>query len=290
LSAQTDEPPKPEPPRTLRELLGGLAPQGWPGGAGTKEYGPENLYQEIDGRAELFLAYDVVAMTCATFENPSDLGQYIAVSVYDMGTPTQAFGVFSVERSGGEPAVDCGRAAYRSDAHYYVWKGQYYAQVVASGTSEAFVQMAGTMARRVADFLADSGEPVWGLAALPQEGLVADSVRYFQVDALGLDFMRYTYTAEYRRGDGAVTAFVSRRDTADEARSVIGRYALYAEQYGKGAELTASGAVPLLVCDMKGGFDVVFQKGTLVGGILAVADRAEADRAAEDFWRALREE
>ena len=37
------------------------------------------------------------------------------------------------------------------------------------------------------------------------------------------------------------------------------------------------------MCDMGGSFDVIFQKGRLVGGVISVADRAVAAQAAVDL-------
>ena len=62
------------------------------------QFGPENLYEQINGRAEYYLAYDVIGMTFASFDKSTDNSIFINLSIYDMGTPTNAFGVFSGER------------------------------------------------------------------------------------------------------------------------------------------------------------------------------------------------
>jgi len=274
----------------LRARVAGLAPGGWRLYDKALQFTPENLYEQIDGRAEFFLAYDVVSLTFADFENIANTQQSIDLSIYDMGTPTHAFGVFSAERSGGEAPVNLARAAYRSGSSVYVWKGQYYVQVIASSTAEELQPPAIELARKAADALADCGERVWGLTALPEKDLIPDSVRYFQVDALGLDFMRNTYTAQYRKGDTVVDAFVSRQDSAESARTTVARYAEYAAKYGKGADSLTVAGTEFLMCDMGNAFDVVFQKGRLVAGVTAARDRTKAVEAATDFRRQLREE
>lgn len=254
------------------------------------EFSPENLYEQIDGRAEFFLAYDVVRLTFASFESSGDTRRSLNLSVYDMGTPVNAFGVFSAERSPGEAPVDLGRAAYHSGPNVYVWKGQYYVQVIASPAADELLPLALDLARQTARLLPDSDEPVWGLKALPHNDLIPDSVRYFQVDALGLDFMRNTYTAEYRKDDAVVAVFLSRYESAEAVRAAMDRYATYAEKYGKGAErLTADGR-QFLVCDMGAAFDVVFQKGRLFGGVTAAKERAKAIEAAEWLGSQLTEQ
>ena len=72
-------------------------------------------------------------LTCVSLVNARDSKQFIDVYLYDMGQPAQAFGVFSVERTEGLPAVPLGREGYRAEASYFFWKGRYYVQVLASG-------------------------------------------------------------------------------------------------------------------------------------------------------------
>jgi len=272
----------------LSGVIAGLTPKGWEIFDKVKQFTPESLYEQIDGRAEFFLAYDVIGMTFASFINSADTGKFIDLSVYDMGTPTNAFGVFSAERLQGEPPLDLGRAGYRSYTNYYIWKGQYYIKIIASHTTGEFLRIGMDLAQKMTDFLPDSGEPVWGLTALPQADLVPGSVQYFKVDAMGLDFMRNTFTARYRKGASIVTAFLSRRDSTESARATLDQYAEYAKQYGKGVAHLTSDDVKLISCDMGGSYDVVFQKGRQVGGVLSVESRSLAVRMATDLWRQLR--
>jgi len=206
-----------------------------------------------------------------------------------METPTDAFGAFSAERSLGEKPLDLGREAYSSDANYYVWKGKYYIKIIASDVSETLRQTGLELAKRVTDIIMDSGENVWGLTALPKKGLIRETIKYFKVDALGLAFMRNTYTAQYREGKTDVTAFLSKQDLQKSAESVLTEYVKYAKRYGKGVEHLEVEGVELIACDMKEKYDVIFQKGPLIGGVLSVKNRNLAVQATIDFWKQLQQ-
>jgi hypothetical protein len=205
-----------------------------------------------------------------------------------MGTPTNAFGVFSAERSQGEAPLELGRIGYRSDANYYIWKGQYYIKVIASDLTEELKRIGLDLAQRATASLLDSGELVWGLNALPEKDRVPDSETYYRVDALGLDFMHNTYTARYRRGNSVVTAFLSQRESPAIIRESVALYVSHAQRYGKGIEHLKVGNVKLVSCDMGGSYDVIFQKGRLMGGVFSVEDRDLALKTAVDFWKQLR--
>jgi hypothetical protein len=274
--------------QSLPEIVAGLTPKGWQIFDEVKQFTPENLYEQIDGRASFFLAYDMIRMTYVSFTPSDEIAKFINLSIYDMGTPTDAFGVFSAERSQGESTLNLGRAGYRSDANHFIWKGQYYIRIISSEATDEFQRIGMDLARKVTNCLMESGEQVWGLAALPLTDRMPESVQYFKVDAMGLDFMRNTYTAAYRKGNTLVTAFLSQQDSAESARATVVQYAKYAKRYGKGIERLRTREVELVSCDMEGSYDVVFYKGRLVGGVSSVEDRGLAIRVAIEMWQQLR--
>jgi hypothetical protein len=274
--------------QSLPVMVAGSTPKGWQIFDEVKQFTPENLYEQINGRAAFFQAYDMIRMTYVRFVNSDETTQFINLSIYDMGTPTNAFGVFSAERSQGESSLDLGRASYRSGANYFIWKGQYYIRIISAGTTDEFQRIGMDLAQKVTDFLLDSGEHVWGLNALPLADRMPESVQYFKVDAMGLDFMRNTYTATYHKGNTLVTAFLSQQDSAESAQAKVVRYAAYAKKYGKGIDRLKAGEVELVSCDMGGSYDVVYQKGRLIGGVSYVEDRGLAIRVAIEMWEKLR--
>ena len=273
--------------QNLAEAVAGVTPLGWQIFDAVKQFTPETLYEQINGRASFFLAYDMTRMTYASFIYGDETVKFINLSIYDMGTPTNAFGVFSAERSPGESPLNLGRAGYRSEANYFIWQGRFYIRIISSEVTDEFKRIGLELARKATGFLPDSGEPVWGLAALPLTDRMPQSVQYFKADAMGLDFMRNTYTADYRKDNTLVKAFLSQQDSAESARDTVVRYTRFAEKYGKGIERLKAGEVELVSCDMGGSYDVVFHKGRLLGGLSAVEKRDLAIRAALEIWQQL---
>ncbi len=268
----------------LSDLFSTLVPRGWVIYDQVGQFTADNLYERINGRAELYLAYDVVSLTTATFEDKTDIGRFIELSVFDMGNPTNAFGIFSVERFQGYPPLDLGRMSYHSDSNVYIWKGKYYITIVTSDSTDEFKQMSLDLGRLVTATLVDSGERVWGLSALPQDYLITDSVQYFKVDTLGLDFMQNTYTAEYLKGEIPVKAFLSQQASSDAAQELIDRYAEYSQEYGQGFKSMMKKNAEFVLCDMGGTFDVIFRKGRVVSGVISANTQVSAMEIAYDLW------
>jgi hypothetical protein len=277
-------------PKKTAMMIESLTPEGWKLHDKVTQFTPENLYQQINGRAEYYLAYDVVGMTFASFDKSADDSIFIDLSIYDMGTPTNAFGVFSGERPLDVPRLKLGRDAYRIGANHYIFQGQYYVQVTAADDTDELRQVSEDLAEEVTDLLQDSGQPVWGLTALPKADRVPHSVQYFLVDALGLDFMRNTYTAKYHKGKSIVSIFLSRQDSPESARKAVAKFKEHANLYGKRADNLSEDGIELLSCDMNGSYDVVFQKGRLVAGVTGVKDERLAVEVTIDLWKQLQTE
>lgn len=270
--------------------LDALAPKGWKTLGNVEQFTPGSLYEKIDGRAEQYLDYKFVRLTCTTLVNGQDSNQFIDVYVFDMGLPVQAFGVFSVERTEGLPAFALGREGYRAEASYFFWKGRYYVQVLPSGKEGALAQVSLDVARTIEKRLADDGVPLWGLTALPERDRIPGTLQYFVVDAMSLDFMKDTYLAQYRKGGAKVMTFLSRKPSRDAAAQTLVSYESYLQNFGKVVGKRENNDYTLITGDMGGAFDVVFHKGRLIGGVSMVNDRSLAEKAAAELLIALHDQ
>jgi hypothetical protein len=73
--------------QSLPVSVAGFTPKGWQIFDEVKQFTPENLYEQINGRASFFLAYDMTKMTTVSFVNSDEVAKFINLSIYDMGTP-----------------------------------------------------------------------------------------------------------------------------------------------------------------------------------------------------------
>jgi len=276
-------------PSSPSGLLDNLAPAEWKPLGNVTQFTADSLYEKIDGRAEQYIDYKFVRLTCLSLVNAQDSKQFIDVYLYDMGRPAQAFGVFSVERSEGLPSVSLGREGYRVEASYFFWKGRYYVQLLASGKGAELAQVGLNVARALERRLKDDGEPLWGLKALPEKDRIRGTVQYFLIDAMSLDFMKDTFIAQYRKGEAKVTAFLSKQSSLDAAVKTLVSYEAYLKKTGKVIDKRETGVYTLVTGDMGGTFDIVFRKGKLIGGVTMVETRSIGEKAALDLLAALQD-
>lgn len=268
-------------------LFAGLSPTGWQQLGNAEHFTAETLYEKINGRAEQYISYNVKSLQFAGYTGE---GQFIDIFVYDMGSPENAFGIYSVERAADQPAIALGHEGYRVEASYFFWQGNYYVQVLASETGEILEQAGLVMAKTVADRLGESGESLWGLAALPAADRIDNSLQYFKIDALSLDFLKNTYTARYQKGNEEITAFVSQQPSSSAAEQVMSQYVGYLTDYGQVISRPTHNGIAAVVGDMGGVYDVVFQHGEWVAGITMASSRTQAEKMVADWTAQFKKE
>ena len=80
-------------------VLGALAAKGeWKLLEPVRTFGPGNLYEEIDGEAELFLPYGVGRLTVAVLGRTARPGPEVRLELYRMASPRDAYGIWSQYR------------------------------------------------------------------------------------------------------------------------------------------------------------------------------------------------
>ena len=80
-------------------VLGALAAKGeWKLLEPVRTFGPDNLYEEIDGEAELVLPYGMERLTVAVLGATARPGSEVRLELYRMASPRDAYGIWSQYR------------------------------------------------------------------------------------------------------------------------------------------------------------------------------------------------
>lgn len=173
--------------------------EGWTRAGDVAIYDADNLWEYIDGAAELFIEYDV--QTCMTADlSAGDV--IVTIELYDMGSPLNAFGVFKREHP--SPGIEIPGAAAAAISPPYqalLLNGPTYAKVNAV---EGELTM--PAARRLLESLAralpgQTGYPS-ELELLPQTNIIAGSEGYKRRGFLGLTELNQCLYADYAGTDG----------------------------------------------------------------------------------------
>jgi hypothetical protein len=138
-------------------------------------YDKTTIYDYLDGGAEVYLAFDFQAALARKYAGPN--GDEIALDIYDMGSPEEAFGVFSCDRQdedagiGQESEYGAGLLRFR--------RGRYFVSITALGDENASGKAIIALGKAAAESLGPDGPVPAMLDLLPSDGLVRDRTSYF---------------------------------------------------------------------------------------------------------------
>jgi hypothetical protein len=153
-----------------------------------------DLYRYIDGGAETFHTYDMVAMVHCRHQ----VGDVEAiVDIYDMGELLNAFGVYSSERSPDQRFLPIGAEGNATGSTLNFFQGPYYVKLSAFGETTGGGPVAESLSKIVEQRIGGGKTMPAGLSLLPREGLMPHSEKYVKRAPLGHRFLGPAYMGSY---------------------------------------------------------------------------------------------
>lgn len=255
-------------------------PDGFRASGAPETFGPDTLYEKINGQAELYLSAGFVSLESQWYEAVDDAGTIIEVNLYHMGSLVNAFSVFSQQRRDTAQTIDVTPFAYQTDSTIYMVHGPFYVEILSTlppGTRKSLlIQLAEQFVRDTP--IAKEDLPL--LALFPPENLVNGSASMIAGDAFGFDLLDNVFTVAYDSEAGPCTAYVSRRKTAEEARVLVGELHKFFAQYGGRRVETGIDVQGARMIEIMGTFEVMFSSGEYFAGVHEAPDRKQAEKIA----------
>jgi hypothetical protein len=131
-------------------------------------YTPENLYEYINGAAELYLIYDFQELQASEYTSENEAS--IVIEIYYHKTPEHAFGIYSQERPTEGNFVDIGTQGYIAVPIVNFVAGNTYVKINSYNVGNKSEKVLQTFANRVAENIGDKGPLPKILNCFPEEG------------------------------------------------------------------------------------------------------------------------
>ena len=138
-------------------------------------YDRKTIYDYMDGGAEVYLAFDFRNAFVRKYKNSS--GEEIALDIYDMGSPEEAFGVFSCDRE--DPEAGIGQDSEYGYGLLRFRQGRFFVSVTAAGDEKRAEKPILELGKAVAPLLGPPGPLPDLLKCLPESGLKENRTSYF---------------------------------------------------------------------------------------------------------------
>jgi len=147
---------------------------GWTPAGDMELYDRENIYDLVDGQADAFFAYGFQQVAVQSYENPA--GNVLRVTVWQLASPTDAYGLFTASIS-GEPVAIGNDGDADPGRRIAFWQDRYYVNVHArQKLPDEELQ---NMAKAVSAKLPSGGDRPALVSRLPSDGLVPRSALFF---------------------------------------------------------------------------------------------------------------
>ena len=264
-----------------------LLPQvpGWKNAEEPKRFGPDSLFEYIDGAAEAFINYDFIELALGQYQQPGRPGT-MTVEIYDMGTPRNAFGIYSTERYAESKFLTIGTQGYIEEGTLNFLAAHYYVKMMAYETG---VQTEAILKSYAADILRKIGDPGGFpdmVKAFPRRGLVANSEKYILKNFLGLEFLKNGTLASYKLPNAEPDAFIIETARPSSAAALLTRYIESSRAKGLAGE-TNGGLARLKDPYLANVF--IGQAGRFLYGVIKIRDEARSagEKLARDLGSAL---
>jgi hypothetical protein len=201
----------------------GFSP-GWALEGPIKKYTGEDLFEYINGEAELYVQFGFKILTNGLYlkEGNDKLG--MAADVYEMGSDLEAFGIYANYRKPGAEPGKAGTESFVSPSQLMFYQGRYFVQLNASGASTqdpaVFLNLAGLISRNLP--ASPQSPPELTLLKIP--ALVPHTEKYIPQSVLGYPFFKKGLTAQALLDGRPVRIFVLLEGSIAGARQTAQAY------------------------------------------------------------------
>ncbi len=248
-------------------------------------FGPDNLWDYINGQAESYLGYGFQRVDTAEYSRESG-PPAVVVEIYRMASPEDAFGIFAAERSPDDQQIEIGTGGYLGPNVLNFWQGKNYIKLTSFAEGAEIENALTALAREISAWSPAGSGGLEIFSYFPEDGKIEASARYISQSFLGQDYLDGAYRVDYERsGDGVSQLFLIPFDSNDDARAALARYAEFLESQGRSIELV-EGESPVLVAEA-GRTQVAFVTDEFLGGGLDLSSSQFGRELAEEFGRRI---
>ena len=216
--------PSPAPiPLIIKDKLASLLPGPVEVGAersGGYKFYSSDLYEYIDGAAEGFHSYDLVALIHQEYKTPE---AEVTLDIYHMGKRLNAFGIYASERSPNYHFLPIGAEGYGDDFILNFFQAEFYVKVSAFSEKGATKPVMEQFAQKVSQKIGSGKVMPEVFALFPTENLVDHSQKFLNRSPLGHDFLAPAIMASYSFEGQEASLLISKAPDPASATQTVER-------------------------------------------------------------------
>ncbi len=206
---------------------------GWKQTGDIQTFVPQNLYEYIDGDADLYVMYDFEELNVAEYRNEKKAS--LTVEVYELKTPTHAFGIYSQERLPNANFINMGAQGYIESSVLNFLTGRFYVKMTSYHSGDQEREILLTFAKKISENLGPKGTLPAVLSSFPDEGKKKNSEKFIERNFQGYSFLHSAYTADYEVSGKNFKLFLIQGVNQNDCKQMIQEYLKQTKNSQKGA-------------------------------------------------------
>jgi hypothetical protein len=147
---------------------------------GPEIYDRKNLFDYMDGGAELYLAYDFQRLVVQRYSSDSDRKNSLTVEIYQMNSSPDAYGLFSFDQEG--EMVQLGQKGIYGYGLLRFWKDRFLVRIL--GSQDNLKETILKFGTEIDQKIKIKGKPPELLSKIPKDNQVPNSDHFFHKQIL----------------------------------------------------------------------------------------------------------
>jgi hypothetical protein len=250
-----------------------------------------SLSDKIDGKADGYLQAGFVQLACKRFAKGSNETQWFEFYLYDMGNPRNAFSVYSSQKREGVTPENFTKFAYSTENALFFACGKYYIEIISALQDRELIKNLIVMSKDFIKKQSGDNAELPELNYLPTENLDSGSISLLSKNGFGYDKFDNLITATYQIQGKKIVAFISIRDTKENAEALAKGYdATLSEFVGKDRIKSETNRIPgLVIADVFDEYEMFFTKGNIIAGIHSASDKKLGEEIAVKLYNKIKQ-
>jgi RNAse (barnase) inhibitor barstar len=184
-------------------------------------YNANNLWDIIDGAADLYLEYAFVDLHIARYFSTDSIE--VKAELYRHASDVDAFGMYSQERDTGYNFIQVGVQGYLQQGVLNFLTGSYYIKLSTYQTGNKAQEAMQTIGKMLAEHLKQNNAMPKLFQVLPSKGKRSNTEQYIARNFLGYSFLNSAYVSSYA-DSSTFKVFIIESPVPEKASAMLAGY------------------------------------------------------------------
>ncbi len=188
-----------------------------------QNYLPGNLFEHINGAAEIYLGYNFQELIVSQYKIEKGEAT-IAIEIYDMREGKNSFGIYSAERFPESNFISLGIQGYLEEGASYFLVGKYYIKLLCFDCENQSDDVLKLFSHEIVKRVKNKGDFPRLFEVFPEEGRSPHTEKFTLRNFMGYGFLHDGYMANYRLEDLDFDCFLIEGKSEEDANSMLEKY------------------------------------------------------------------